>query len=196
MCGCLWLAEKFLQKFRKFSNFVVAFRFCCKIFCSITTKQDKIRFLVLKGNIRHVRPGFALFTVVETGNFVGWKVNTPFVWTCCILHISDNNFLFRNNNPLTKPQGKRICLFFKRNIAHLTRGRALRRMIVVFTQKFKQCIRAHCIRTIHVPKKINIATVLATFRGEGATYCNCSQIFHTRLQRNNGSCRGGEFCDG
>ena len=56
--------------------------------------------------------------------------------------------------------------------------------------------RAVCIRTKHVPSEINSAIVIPTIRGECATHHNCSQLFHTCLQRNIGSCRDGEIRDG
>ena len=133
---CLWLVEKFRQNWRWFIFFVVTTRFSCKQKCTITTKQHYCRFLVLNRNIQHVRAGVALFTVVETGSFLSWKVNTLSAWACWTIHISNNilNWLFRRFkkiNPLTKLQEKRICLFFKGNISRLTRGRALRTLIVV-----------------------------------------------------------------
>ena len=56
-------------------------------------------------------------------------------------------------------------------------------------------LRTHFVRTIHVPKKFNIALVIPTIKGECATHRNCSQFSHTSLQRNIGSCRSGEFRD-
>ena len=53
-----------------------------------------------------------------------------------------------------------------------------------------------CIWTIHVPNENNSAIVIPTIRGECITHLNCSQLFHTCLQRNIGSCRGGEFHHG
>ena len=87
-CAWLWLAEKFLQKWRW--SFVVATRLSCKAMCSITAKQHKCRFLILKRNIQNVATGFALFTVVETSRFIGWNVNTLFISTCWTIHISDS----------------------------------------------------------------------------------------------------------
>ena len=62
----------------------------CKAICTITTKQPKARFLVLKSIIKHVRESFALFTVVKARIFVGGKVKTLLVWTCWTIDISDN----------------------------------------------------------------------------------------------------------
>ena len=56
--------------------------------------------------------------------------------------------------------------------------------------------RTLCFRTKHVPTEIISVIVIPTIRGECATYHNCSEIFHTCLQRNVGSCRDGEICDG
>ena len=87
-CAWLWLAEKFLQKCRW--SFVVATRLSCKAMCSVTAKQHNCQFLVPKRKIQNVTAGFALFTVVETSRFIGWKVNTLFVSTCGTKYISDN----------------------------------------------------------------------------------------------------------
>ena len=60
-----------------------------------------------------------------------------------------------------------------------------------------QFTRTICIRTTHVPYEINSAIILPTSRSECATHRNCSQLFHTCLQRNiMASCRDGEVCDG
>ena len=50
---------------------VVATRLVCKTMCTVTAKQYKCRFLVLKRNIQNVAAGFALLTVVETSHFIG-----------------------------------------------------------------------------------------------------------------------------
>ena len=44
--------------------------------------------------------------------------------------------------------------------------------------------------------EIKSAIVIPTIRGECVTHRNCSQLFHTCLQHNIGSCRYGEFRDG
>ena len=87
-CAWLWLAEKFLQKWRWLLVFPT--RFSCKTMCAVTTKQHNCGFLVLKRSILNVTAGFALFTVVETIHFIGWNVNTLFISTCCTIHISDS----------------------------------------------------------------------------------------------------------
>ena len=46
------------------------------------------------------------------------------------------------------------------------------------------------------PNENNSAFVIRTIKGECTTLCNCSQLIHTCLQRNIGSCRDGEFHDG
>ena len=105
-------------------------------------------------------------------------------------------------NPSAKLQEKRICLFFRENIAHLTHGLALGPWIVASAEKYKSVfvhakyILTHCYPTIHVLKKFTNAFVIPTIRGESATHHKCSQFFHNSLQRNIGSCRGGEFGDG
>ena len=52
------------------------------------------------------------------------------------------------------------------------------------------CTQTDCVRTIHVPKKFNIAVFILTIRGECAAHRNCSQSFQSCLLRNNGYCRG------
>ena len=89
-CAWLWLAEKFLQKWRWFFFFVVTTRLSCKTMGTVTAKQHNCRFLVLKRNIQNVAASFALFTVVETSRFIVWNVNTLFISTCCTIHISDS----------------------------------------------------------------------------------------------------------
>ena len=89
-CAWLWLAEKFLQKWRWFFFFKIATPLSGKAMCSITVKQHNCWFLVLKTNIQNVSAGFALFTIVETSHFIGWNVNTLFVSTCWTVHISDS----------------------------------------------------------------------------------------------------------
>ena len=69
-----------------------------------------------------------------------------------------------------------------------------RRLKSLFLQgKFTQTL---CIWRIHVPNENNSAIVKPTIRGECATHCNCSHLFHTCLQRKIASCREGEFHDG
>ena len=94
LCGWLWLAEKFLQKRRWFSFFVVTTRLSCKTMCTITAKQHNCRFLVLKWNIQNMAAAFALFTVVETSRFISCNVNTLFNSTCWTIHISDSLLYF------------------------------------------------------------------------------------------------------
>ena len=69
---CDW-RRNFLKNGYGFSSlkFEVTSRFPCKAMCTITTKEHNCWLLVHKRNIQHVRGGFALFTVVETGSFVG-----------------------------------------------------------------------------------------------------------------------------
>ena len=89
-CAWLWLAKKFLQKWRWFFFFVVETRLSCKTMCAMTAKQYNCQFLVLKTNFQNVAVGFALFTIVETSRFIGWEVKTLFVPTCWTKHISKN----------------------------------------------------------------------------------------------------------
>ena len=89
-CAWLWLAEKFLQKWRWFFFFVVATRLLCKTMCTVTSKQHNCQFLVLKRNIENVAAGFGLFTVGETSRLIGWNVNTLFKFSCWPIHISDS----------------------------------------------------------------------------------------------------------
>ena len=93
-CAWLWLAEKFLQKWRWFFFFIVATCLSCKAMCSITAKQQNCWFLILKKKIHSVAAGFALFTVVETSRFIGWNVNTLFISTCWAVHISNSLLYF------------------------------------------------------------------------------------------------------
>ena len=55
--------------------------------------------------------------------------------------------------------------------------------------------RTLCIWTINVPNENNSAIVIPTIRGECATHRNCSQLFHTCLQRKICYCKDGEFGD-
>ena len=188
-CAWLWLAEKFLQKWRWL--FVVATRLSCKTMCTVPTKQHNCRFLVLKRKIQNMAAVFALFTVVEISRFIGWNVNTLFISICGTIHISNNILkwfwvLFKNVNPRTKRQEKRISLIFKRNIAHLTHRRALRALIIASAERLKSFfVQAKstwtlCIWTIHVPNENNSAIVIPTI---SATHCNCSQKCHTCKQQ-------------
>ena len=103
---------------------------------------------------------------------------------------------------LTTFQEKRICLFFKDNIGHLTHVFALRTLIVAYAEGLKSpslheiYIETHCIQTVHVPIKFYNAIFIPRVRGECTTLCNCSQLYHICLQGNIGFCRGGEFRDG
>ena len=89
-CAWLWLAKKFLQKWRWLSFFVIATRLSGKAMCTVTAKQHNCQCLVPKRNIQNVAASFALFTVIKTSRFIGWNVNTLFVSTCGTVHISDS----------------------------------------------------------------------------------------------------------
>ena len=101
---------------------------------------------------------------------------------------------------MTERQERGIWLILERNIAHLAHRRALRTLIIASAERLKSVFvkanftRTLCIGTRHVPIENNGAIVLPTIRGECATHRNCSQLFHTCLQRNIG-CRDGKFCD-
>ena len=118
------------------------------------------------------------------------------------IHISNNILnwfwtLFKNVN--SWPSDKKYCLITKRNITHLTQRRALRALIITSAERLKSLFvkakftRTFCIWAIHVPNENNSAIIIPTIKGECATHCNCSQLFHTCLQRNICSCRDGEF---
>ena len=89
--------------------------------------------------------------------------------------------LFKNVEPLTKRQGKRIYLIFKRNTAHLAHRRALRILIIASAQRLKSLFvqatftQTLCFWTIHVSNENNSATVIPTIKGECATHRNCSK---------------------
>ena len=155
-CALLWLAGKVLQKWIWVSFFIVATHLFCKAMCTITTKQHKFWFLFLKRDIKHVRAGFTLFTVVKTRISTGLKVNTLFVgkfWTKCIsINISNWFFcLFKFINPIAKLQQKRSCLFLKGNIAHLTHRHTLQTMIVASVERLKSLFPARKVypNTLH-----------------------------------------------
>ena len=88
------------------------------------------------------------------------------------------------------------------NIAHLTRGRALRTLIAASAERRNSLsvhakhIRTHCIRTIDVPIYFDFAIAIMTISGECATHRNSSQKIHSCLQRKIGSGKSGEFRDG
>ena len=167
----------------------VTTRLSCKTTCTITNKQHICEFLFLGKIIQQVGVGLALFTVVETGFFVGWKVNKLFVWACWTIHISNCNlnwFLrhFENVNPLAKLHKKRTFLFFKMNFAKLTRGRGLRTLTVTSADRLKKIfvhknyIWTHYTLTKHVPNIFTNAIVISRIKRQSATHRNFSQLFH------------------
>ena len=109
--------------------------------------------------------------------------------------------LFKNVNPLAKRQKKRNYLILKRSVAHLAHRLALRTLNIASAERLKNLFvqakftRTFCIWKIHVPTENSSTIVIPTIRGECTTHCNCSQLFHTCLQRNIGSCRDCEFHD-
>ena len=141
---------------------------------------------------------------ITTKRFAFLPVRTILAGTIDISNNILNCFwaLFKNIDPLIKRQEEGICLIFKINIAHLAHRPTLRTLIIAsakrskshFVQsKFTQTLG---IWTIHVPNENNSAMVKPTIKGECTTHCNCSQFFHTCLQRNISSCGNGEFHDG
>ena len=167
----IFSAEFNIVQIRTF--FTVATRLFRKAMCSYTTKQRNCRFLVLRTNLKHVSVGIAFSKIIKTRVFVGWKVNTYFVWTYWTIHIS--NFisywffgLLRNIDPQVKLQEKRFSSFFKEKNALLTHGLALRTLIVAFVEKLKSLLlqakytRTLCIRTIQNPNKF-ISLVVKSF---------------------------------
>ena len=124
------------------------------------------------------------------------SVETIFART---IHIS-NNFLnrlcslFKNVHSLTKRREKGVCLFFKRNIPHLTHRPTLRTLIIASAKRLKSLFvqtkftKTLCIWTIHVCIKNNSAIVIPRIGGECATHCNCFQKYHTCKQQKIDSC--------
>ena len=140
---------------------------------------------------------------ISTKRFAFLSVGTTVARTIDISNNILNWFwvLFKNVNPLAKRQEEGISLIFRRHIAHLAHRRALRALIIasakILKSLFEQANSAWrlCVWTIHVSNEKDSAFVIPTIRDECTTHCNCSQIFHTCLQGNNGSCRDGEFHD-
>ena len=95
-----------------------------------------------------------------------------------------------------------MFLVFKENIAHLKHGPALKTLMVASVERLKSLFvhakytQARCFRTMHVPIKFNNAFVIPRITRECTAHRNCSDLFHTCLQRNIGSCTGGKFRDG
>ena len=129
--------------------------------------------------------GFALFEVVENRNVVKWQVNTVFVWPRWTKKISNIILkwflsLIKKVNALVTLQEKRNCLLVKGNIAHLTSGIALRRLIVSSVKRLKRLfvhakyIGTNCVRTVQVHNKFNDAIVSPKIRAECATRQICS----------------------
>ena len=150
------------------------------------------------------RANYVLFTVEESKCFVALNVNKLFYSACWTKHMANNilnRFLrfFKIVNPLVTVRKKRNCLLFKGKIAHLTPRLALRTLVITFFKRLKilfvhaKFSRTHFFRTIRVPSKFNNAIVIPTLRDESATDRNYSQIFHTCLHRNIGSCGNDEF---
>ena len=84
----------------------------------------------------------------------------------------------------------------------MTHRRAMRALINASAERLKSLFvnanftRTFCIWTADIPNENNTAIFIPTIRCECAKHCNCSQLFHTCLQRNIGSCRDGDFHDG
>ena len=204
-CDWLWLAEEFLQNWRWLHFAWLPLVFFAKQRVPSLPNIITVGFWSLKGifSLWDLAP----FTVEETGSFVAWKVNTFFVWACWSIHIYTkilNWFLrpLKNNNPSANLQERRIDLLFQGSIAHLTRWRAVRTLIVASVERLKnpfvhaKYIQTPCNWTIHAPNRLNNAIVIPRKRSECTTHRNCSQLVHTCLQRNIGSWRDAEFRDG
>ena len=134
-------------------------------------------------------------------------MNTLFVWACWTKHISNkilnsNSCLFKTIYPLVTLREKRKCLFFKGNIAHLTRGCALRTLLFHSAERLKSLFvhanytRTQGFRTLRVPNEFNIAFVRPTIGTETVTYRKCSQLLHTCLQRSIDCCKCDEIRNG
>ena len=115
------------------------------------------------------QPGSTLSTTIigswscyiTTNRFAFFSVETKLARTIDISNNILNCFgtLFKNVNPCTKRQEKRICLIFKRNIAHLTHRPTLRTLLLASTKRLKSLsvqakfTQTLCIWTFHVPNK-------------------------------------------
>ena len=107
-------------------------------------------------------------------------------------------------NPLAQRQEKGICLISKVNYAYLEHRRSSRALIIASDERLKsflckQSSPEHFVCGQYTSPLIidNIsAIVIPTIRGECTTHRNCSQLFHSCLQRNISSCRDDEFRDG
>ena len=121
------------------------------------------------------------------------SLNNILIWFLC---------LFRNKILLVTLHGKTKFFVPQREYCALDAWTSLEdfdsRICQDLWKFFVQlkCTRAHCVPTIHVPRQFDIAIVIPTIRGECTAHRSCSQIFHTCWQRNLGSCKRGEFCDG
>ena len=183
---CDWWI-KFLRKEDKFPFSLTRLVFFAQQCVPLPTKNTVVGYWSSKSD-KHVRGGFALFAVVKIGVFVGWKVNTLFIWACWIIHVTKNILdwflsLFNNKNHFVKFHEKRNCLFFKKDNAHLTHVLALRTLIVAGVEGIKKLfrdakfLRTQCSCTIHVSNRLNIAIDRAAIKGECATSRKSSQKF-------------------
>ena len=91
--------------------------------------------------------------------------------------------LFKSVNLLAKRQEKGNRLMFKRNIAHLDYGRALRASINASAERLKSLFvqamftRTLCKSTRHVPNENFSGVVKPRIRCESATHRNCFEYF-------------------
>ena len=152
------------------------------------------------------QPGSTLSTSIN-GSRSCYITTNRFAFLCVetilarTIHIS-NKFLnwswplFKNVNTLTKRREKGVCLFIKRNIAHLTHRRALRTLIIASAERLKSFFvqakftQTLCIRTIHISNEYNSVIIIPKIGSECATPCDCSQKCHACKQQNIDSCRG------
>ena len=106
--------------------------------------------------------------------------------------------LFKKINPLATVEKKRNYLSFKGFFADLTRRFAKKTLGINPFKRLKsfsvhaQSTLTHCIRNKHVLNKVENAFVKSTIKCQCARHRNCCPLFHTCLQRNIGSCKGGE----
>ena len=207
-CAWLWLVEKFLQKWKWFFVIVVMTSLSDKTICAIALKQQIFGFLVHKRKIQHVAARFALPTFVTTFIYLFQCKHVDTVLLKMIpsrtIDISNSILnwflsLFKSINHCATLPEKRSRLFFRGNVEHVTRGPALRKLIIVSAERLKslfvyeKCTRTHWNRTLNVPIKFKIAFVIQTIRGECATRRTCFQKILFCLQRKVGSCRRVDF---
>ena len=133
----VWLiviGEETHRKWRWFFTFVVTTRPSDEAISTITAKQYIFQFFLHEGKVQNVVARFALQTFVTA--LIGFLpfLDTDYIFLSRTGHsrtteITKNILkwflsLFKFMNPLVKPQGKGICLFYSGKIAQKKRGRA------------------------------------------------------------------------